>query len=46
MLELAEAHGIVVYLQTSFLSDEEAAEHRKNLRDDLAALDNQPLNEE
>lgn len=39
MLELAEAHGIIVYLKTSFLDEEEAAEHRKNLREDLAALD-------
>jgi len=39
MLELAEAHGIVVYLKTSFLDEDEAAEHRKNLREDLAALD-------
>lgn len=39
MLELAEARGIVVYLKTSFLNQDEAAEHRKNLKEDLAALD-------
>jgi len=39
MLELAEAHGIIVYLNTCFLDEDEAAEHRKNLREDLEALD-------
>jgi hypothetical protein len=39
MLELAEAHGIIVYLKTTFLDEDEAAEHRKNLKEDLAALD-------
>lgn len=45
MLELAETHGIVVYLKTSFLNEDEAAEHRKNLKEDLAALDKQSYNE-
>lgn len=39
MLELAEAHGIIVYLKTCLLDGDEAAEHRKNLKEDLAALD-------
>lgn len=45
MLELAEAHGIVVYLKTSFLDQDEAAEHRKNLKEDLAALDKEMCKE-
>lgn len=43
MLELAEAHGIVVYLKTLFLSEDEAAELRKNLKEDLEALDKEKL---
>jgi hypothetical protein len=45
MLEFAEARGLLIYLKTSYLSEEEAAEHRKNLRDDLEALDNDILND-
>ena len=39
MLELAEAHGIVVYFKPCFLNQDEAAELRKNLKEDLETLD-------
>lgn len=36
MLDKAEAKGYIVYLKTTFLTEEEAAESKKNLREYLA----------
>ena len=36
MLDRAEAKGYIVYLKTTYLSEEEEAESRKNLREYLA----------